>query len=358
MFRFITLVLLSSSFLIGQSEIISASKFPEEGIEFKLNTLTGLVTDSITGQPIEDVYVNIYTGNKILKHTLISDENGYFSKNNIGYLWKPKIHMSADLYKEKSFSLDPSLLDSSSNIRINPEIVPVPDNERVQNLEKSTLKARAETFFIKGNIFYNYINQNYAERVIISSAKAIELRPKHIAMRINNKMYDVTKCYVPQDGRYENLSYILHSLLDEPVFKNSKYPIYLSESLLDPTVIFGTVFNSITNGPITGAEIILTESTIDHLNNFNSSNQIISMDRYNSRKKNVKQSYGKQKYNTYKRRVSDQSGRFAFIINNPGTYELDIRPPEGLKQNRIGNSNIVVQYGRGGWYQSNFYLEP
>ena len=169
MFRFITFVLLSSSFLIGQSGILSASKFPEEGVEFKLHTLTGLVTDSITGQPIEDVYVNIYTGNKILKHTLISDENGYFSKDNIGYLWKPKIQMSADQYKEKSFSLDPSLLDSNSNIRINPEIVPIPDNQRVQNLEKSTLKARAETFFIKGNIFYNYINRNYAERVIIST---------------------------------------------------------------------------------------------------------------------------------------------------------------------------------------------
>ena len=66
----------------------------------------------------------------------------------------------------------------------------------------------------------------------------------------------------------------------------------------------------------------------------------------------------KQKFSTYKRRVSDQNGEFAFTINSPATYELEVRTPKNLKQNRIGKSHIVVQYGKGGWYKSNFYLKP
>ena len=65
----------------------------------------------------------------------------------------------------------------------------------------------------------------------------------------------------------------------------------------------------------------------------------------------------KQKFSTYKRRVSDQNGEFAFTINSPATYELEVRTPKNLKQNRIGKSYIVVQYGKGGWYKSNFYLK-
>ena len=358
MYRYLTFILLLYSFLSAQSENVSAPKFPEEGIEFKLNTLTGLVTDSITGQPIEDVYINIYTGNKVLKHTLITDENGYFSKNNIGYLWKPKIQMNADQYKEKSFSLDPAFLDSSNNIRLNSEIIPIPENERIQNLEKSTLTKRAETFFIKGNVFYNYISSKYAERVIISSKKAIEVRPKHIAMKINNKMYDISRCYVPQDGKYENLSYILHSLLEEPIFKNSKHPMYLPETLLKPSVIFGKVLNSVTDEPITGVEIILTVSTLDFLDKTNGNDQIITMANYNNMQNKSKPIIKKHKFSTYKRRVSDQNGEFAFTINDPATYELEVRTPKNLKQNRIGRSYIVVQYGKGGWYKSNFYLKP
>ena len=32
--------------------------------------------------------------------------------------------------------------------------------------------------------------------------------------------------------------------------------------------------------------------------------------------------------------------------------------PIFFKQDRIGKSYIVVQYGRGGWYQSKFFLKP
>ena len=356
--RFIPSISLLFLFILGQSDSVSVSKFPEEGIEYKLNTLSGLITDSITGQPIEEVYINLYTGNKVLKHTLLSDENGYFSKDNIGYLWKPKVHLSIDNYKDKSFRLDPALLDSNNNIRINSEIVPIPLNERVQNLERSTLTKRAETFFIIGNVFYNYLSKDYVEKIIIASAEAIELQQKNIVMRVNNKMYDVSKCYVPQNGRYENLSYILHSLLKDPIFEKSKLPIYLSESLLDPSVIFGSVIDLKTNRPITGAEIILTESVINYSDHQPVSNQIFSMANYNNRKKQSSTINKKQKYDTYKRRVSDQNGQFAFTIDNPGSYELDIRPPAGYKQKRIGKPNIIVQYGKGGWYQSNFYLEP
>ena len=70
---------------------------PKEGIEFKVHTISGFVIDSSNSEPMMDVDVDIFTGNNILKHSTITDEYGFFSKNIIGYLWKPKIKFS---YKE------------------------------------------------------------------------------------------------------------------------------------------------------------------------------------------------------------------------------------------------------------------
>ena len=356
MIRFISIISIVFSLVSGQSDSAVVSKFTVEGIECKLNTISGIVTDSTNGQPVEEAYVNIFTGNKILKHTLLTDENGYFSQDNIGYLWKPKIQFLIDNYKKKSFRLDPALLDTSDNIRVNCQIVPLPNNEIVQNLDKSTITKRAELFFIKGNVFYNYYDLNYAEQVIINSVEAIELKKNHIALKINNKMYDVSKCYVPQNGRYENLSFILRSLLGSPIFKESGLPKFLPEPLLMPTVIFGSVIDSETNQMITGAEIILTKYQINKIHENNEQKQLVSMANYNAKSKNHT-NQNKNALSTYKRRLSDKNGKFAFSVSNPGTYQLEIKSPEDYRKSYSGNPSIIVQYGRGGWYQTTFYLK-
>lgn len=293
---------------------------PKEGIEFKVNTISGVVLDSITSKPLMDVEVDIYTGNNVLKHSTITDENGFYTELIVGYLWKPKISFSMHNYQKKKFRLDPTKLDSSGNMIINTSIIQVPDNQKIPDLEKSTITKRAEIFFIKGNIFYFMDSKNTAERITIKSAVALETKPGFIIMKVNDILYDVARCYVPQEGRYENLSFILKSLLTEPVFENSNNPIFLDDHLLSPSIIYGTVINLSSGEPVMGAEIILSEP--------------------------------------FKRRITDERGQYAFQIKNPGSYILSINPPPRYSNSSVSVPEINMRYGKGGWHQTNFYVVP
>ena len=338
---------------------------PEKGVEFKLNTISGIIIDSETKEPIEDVTIEIYTGSKVLKHSMLTDANGYFSKANIGYLWKPRIKLDLENYKMKTTPLLPDLLDSLGNIYVEYSLEPLPENERVSNLGRSTITKRAETFFIKGNLFYHLVNKRMAKKIIIKDVEAMETKPKFISMKVNGKTYDVSRCYVPQNGRYENLSFILKTLLSEPIFKISGLPVYLPQHLLEPTVIFGTVFDKENGEPIPGAEIILSEAwnkpTSFSGNDSLSMTKVMPMAEYfanlDKKDKKDKKFYNFQ-YNTFKRRVSDEDGRYAFTVNRAGIYQLEIAPPGRYVDAVRGKPNILVKYGRGGWYKSNFSLNP
>ncbi|GIR89226.1 MAG: hypothetical protein CM15mP87_07180 [Candidatus Neomarinimicrobiota bacterium] len=107
--------------------------------------------------------------------------------------------------------------------------------------------------------------------------------------------YDVARCYVPQEGKYENLSFIMKSLLADPIFEKSKHPLYLDQGLLEPSVIYGYVMNILTGDPVMGAEIIINEP--------------------------------------FKRRISDENGKFAFHINDSGRYDIIMNPHLVLKSN-------------------------
>ncbi len=293
---------------------------PKEGIEFKVNTISGIVIDSVTSKPLMDVNIDIYTGNNILKHSTTTDENGFYTELIVGYLWKPKIRFSMHNYQKKQFRLDPEDLDSSLNMTASTFIVPVPENRRIPDLDRSTITKRAETFFIKGNVFYYLTNKNKADRIIIKSSEAIENTPGFISIKVNDKTYDVEKCYVPQKGRYENLSYILRSLLQEPIFTISKNPLFLSDDMIQPSMIFGTIINIFTGEPVMGAEIILDKP--------------------------------------FQRRISDENGKYAFQVNQPGSYHLSINPPPDYQNAIITKPEIIMEYGKGGWYKSNFYVRP
>ena len=164
--------------------------------------------------------------------------------------------------------------------------------------------------------------------------------------------------------RYENLSFILKSLLSEPLFKDSGLPVYLPQHMLEPTVIFGTVLDRASGDPIPGAELILSEA-INKPTLFSGSDSLSDKSNANGRIFSNLDKKGKKdrkfynfQYNTFKRRVSDENGRYAFTVNRAGIYQLEITPP-GIYINAVrGKPNILVKYGRGGWYKSNFSLEP
>ena len=293
---------------------------PKEGVEFKLNTISGYVIDSLSSKPIMDVNVDIYTGSGVLKHSSITDEFGYYERPIVGYLWKPKVKFSLHNYYKKVIRLDPAKLDSNLNISLNAMMLPVPEEKRIPDLTKSTITNRAETFFITGNVFYYLIDQNNADRIIIKTAEAIESSPGFILMKVNDDHYDVARCYVPQEGKYENLSFIMKSLLADPIFEKSKHPLYLDQRLLEPSVIYGYVMNILTGDPVMGAEIIITEP--------------------------------------FKRRISDETGKFAFHINDSGRYDVIMNPPPRYKKVSFARPEIIINHGRGGWFKSNFYVRP
>ena len=308
---FLFIITLSSANLFAQ---------PKEGVEFKLNTISGYVIDSLSSKPIMDVNVDIYTGNGILKHSTITDEFGYYEKPIVGYLWKPKVKFSLHNYYKKALRLNPDILDSNLNMSVNVMMLPVPEEKRIPDLTKSTITNRAETFFIIGNVFYYLTNENIADRIIIKTAEALETAPGFIIMKVNDTHYDVARCYVPQEGKYENLSFIMKSLLADPIFEKSKHPLYLDQGLLEPSVIYGYVMNILTGDPVMGAEIIISEP--------------------------------------FKRRISDENGKFAFHINDSGRYDIIMNPPPRFERVTFARPEIIINQGRGGWFKSNFYVRP
>ena len=293
---------------------------PKEGVEFKLNTISGYVIDSLSSKPIMDVNVDIYTGSGILKHSTITDEFGYYERSIVGYLWKPKVKFSLHNYYKKALRLNPDVLDSNLNMSVNVMMLPVPEEKRIPDLTKSTITNRAETFFIIGNVFYYLANQNNADRIIIKTAEALETNPGFIIMKVNDTHYDVARCYVPQEGKYENLSFIMKSLLSDPIFENSKNPLYLDQKLLEPSVIYGYVMNILTGDPVMGAEIIISEP--------------------------------------FKRRISDENGKFAFYLNDSGRYDIIMNPPPRFERVTFAKPEIIINQERGGWFKSNFYVRP
>ena len=293
---------------------------PKEGVEFKLNTISGYVIDSLSSKPIMDVNVDIYTGSGVLKHSTITDEFGYYEKPIVGYLWKPKVKFSLHNYYKKALRLNPDRLDSNLDMSVNVMMLPVPEEKRIPDLTKSTITNRAETFFIVGNVFYYLIDQNNADRIIIKTAEALETAPGFIIMKVNDTHYDVARCYVPQEGKYENLSFIMKSLLADPIFEKSKHPLYLDQGLLEPSVIYGYVMNILTGDPVMGAEIIISEP--------------------------------------FKRRISDENGKFAFHINDSGRYDIIMNPPPRFERVTFARPEIIINQERGGWFKSNFYVRP
>jgi len=291
---------------------------PKEQIEFQLNTISGVIFNAADSTPLMDLKVEILAGNNILKDSTFTDENGYYRMENVGFLWKPKMRFSLQNFQTKLYKLDPEKLDSLNDMLIGEVVFPVPDEDQIPELKRSTIKSRAEMFFIKHNVFYNLKDNQSAERIVIDTCIAIETDPGFIVIKINDIIYDVARCYVPQEGKYENLSYILKSLLTEPIFEKSGNPKFLPDRLLEPNVLFGSIIDFKSGKTIMGTEVYIPALR--------------------------------------QRRISDEDGKFAFTIDKPGIYEILLDPLVNKTSKKMGKSYVIIKTNKGGWYKSNQYL--
>ena len=310
-------------FIIISIIATTLSAQPKETVEFQINTISGQVLNSLDHTPVNNLKVDLLSGNNMLKKSSITDENGNFNIVYVGYVWKPKILLVARDYHSLTMKLSPDELDSLNNITIHPMMTPIPDDQRIPNIRKKDIESRAESFFVKGNVFYylSIINDYFsAERIIIKSKKAIKVDTGFIILKINGVYYSPERCYVPHLGKYENLSYMMADYFPEPVFGPSGLPQYLDENLLQPTMIYGTVFDARTQHIVPGAEVSIA--------------------------------------GTSKWRITDELGKYAFQINEPGSYQIIVNPPFGYSSSQTGIAEILVKSARGGWYLSDHHLNP
>lgn len=310
--------------LIIFSSLVATLLFaqPKDAIEFQLNHVSGIVLNKIDQSPLIDIKVAIMSGNNTEKHSTYTDDSGHFSIKSVGFVWKPKIRYTSREFLTQFKPINMVDLDSSNNIVFKQLLSPIPEELRIPNLSQNSVNTRAETFLIPGNVFYylSILNDKYlTERIIIKSRRTLDSDNGLIVIKVNGSFYDPIRCYVPQMGRYENLASIIDDYFPSPIFEASGLPLFIPEDLLYPSVIFGKVLDVNSHKPVLGAEVRIVGIT-------------------NSR-------------------MSDIEGRYAFQIDNAGTYELVISPPFGYKTLYSGVSEIVVKSPKGGWYLSNHYLD-
>ncbi|MBL51582.1 MAG: hypothetical protein CMG57_06450 [Candidatus Marinimicrobia bacterium] len=294
---------------------------PKETIEFQLNTISGIVLNKKDQTPIPDLKVEILSGNNLLKDSTFTDDDGNFMIEEVGYVWKPKIRFFSRDFESITHKLNPKQLDKNNNITIRQLVSPIPNNKKIPSLTQNAIESRAETFFIRGNVFYylSIVNNRYfAERIIIRSKQAHDKGDGFIDIVVNGITYDPARCYVPQIGKYENLAHIIDDYFPSPIFARSGLPLHLPKDLLEPSTIYGAVKDAITGKAVPGVEVRLAGSS--------------------------------------KRRITDQKGKFAFQVKEAGTYRIMVNPPLGYTKNESGISQIMVKSSRGGWYLSNHFV--
>ena len=128
-------------------------------------------------------------------------------------------------------------------------------------------------------------------------------------------MFLILKIYIIEEVQKELFIAVIDDYFPSPIYARSGLPLYLSEDLLEPSMIYGSVKDARTGKAVPGVEVRLAGMST--------------------------------------RRVTDQKGKFAFQVKEAGTYRIIVSPPIGYSTNETGISNIMVKSGRGGWYLSN-----
>ena len=310
-------------FFLSFSKLIAQ---PKVQIEFQVNTCRGVVIDKFSNQPIYGIKVDILSGNKEIKGTAYTDNEGKFFIDLVGYLWRPRIKFTSYDYDEKIVLLNDSHIKDTNNVYIDVEMSKIPDDKKPTLFNKGTISSRAKTFFWKNNIFYhldkNTVPGSYkASRIIINQVSANHTVKGELELSINGNKINPLLCYVPQNSKYENILSILSGYMDDKIFDKSNLPRFLDEQLLEPTLVFGKIIDAITKEPVTGAEV-----------------KILGI--------------------SSNRRVTGVDGRFAFQVPEPGEYFLDVVPPFQSDYDSPPKKTLSIASGRGGWHKSDQILFP
>lgn len=299
---------------------------PKDRIEFQINKCFGTVTNELNDNPVYAIKVEIISGNNEIKDSTFTDHEGKYFMDPVGYVWRPKIRFTSYDFYDKTIPLNGEHLDNQNILTMDISLEPIPEDEKPKVFSKGTLASRAKTFFWKGNIFYhlerNSVPSNYnASKITIKKVRTKKDREGNLLIWINDMERNPLLCYVPQNGKYENLLSILSGYLTDQTFEDSGLPRYLNEDLLEPTIVFGKIIDAVTDEPVMGAEVSIVGLNL-------------------------------------RKRVTGPDGKYAFQILETGDFFLDVVPPLNSKYENPARIKLMIKEERGGWHQSNQILFP
>ena len=346
------------SFLLAQ---------PAEIMEFQINGITGTIVNSLDQTPARDVFVELISGNGVIKDQVYTDGDGFFEMQPPGgYVWNPKLYLSSSDYLSRNIPIYIYTLDTLGKAHVDIALDPFPDDQKVPDLVRVDMDARALTFLPIGSVFYYVFMDDDgmdAERIVIFSKHASKQPTGFIQLTVNDVEYDPVRCYVTQNDRFENLSAILKGYFPFPIFQNSGLPLYLPDDLMKPNIIFGSVIENSTGEPIPGAEIQIFKLSPQDENLSETQSINTTKDESWTRGKTEPTKESELLTETHEpkllplgRRVTGVDGKFAFQVLESGTYKLMVSPPNKYGDQKPLSSDIIVKTNRGGWHKSDYRI--
>ena len=354
--------------LIFISILISfLSSQPAEIMEFQINGITGTIVNSLDQTPARDVFVELISGNGVIKDQVYTDGDGFFEiQAPGGYVWNPKLYLSSSDYLSRNIPIYKYTLDTLGKAHFDIALDPFPDDQKVPDLVRVDMDARALTFLPIGSVFYYVFmddDRMDAKRIVIFSKHASKQPTGFIQLTVNDVEYDPVRCYVTQNDRFENLSAILEGYFPFPIFQNSGLPLYLPDDLMKPNIIFGSVIENSTGEPIPGAEIQIFKLSPqdENLSETLSINTTKGDSWTRGKTEPTKESAlltetHEPKLLPLGRRVTGVDGKFAFQVLESGTYKLMVSPPNKYGEQKTLSSEIIVKTYRGGWHKSDYHI--
>ena len=285
---------------------------------------------------------------------LISDDNGRDSNN---FKIKTPLLPGPHYMKIKHYSPDGT----------GDYVITLESSEMYDRQSDDRILKKTKAYFKKGHIVYIINlkpNNSYdLERIQINSTFFNLDSKRFIKITINDSInIDPSYCYVPSEGRYENLGIIQKNYISNPL-KVDNLPQFLPIERLESSLVYGTVRDYRTREPIFGAEVRVYGAQTPE--NGTSQTRLINLkngETWDDGNKLPAQKilYRLPTINEYPemkgRRITGLDGKFAIAVNDTGF--LMIRADAPTNKYRIQEKKIKIRYEKGDFYGTDIWLIP
>ena len=298
-----------------------------------------------------DVFAEIFDNAGQL---IASDDNG---KDNNNFMINTPLLPGPHFIKIKHYSTDGT----------GDYLLTLETSEMYDTQSDDDILNKTKAYFKKGHIVYEAKLKSSGhydfERIIIKSTSFNLDSKRFITIDINDSInINPSKCFVPSEGRYENLGIIQKNYISNPL-ELDNLPRYLPNDKLDNSLIFGTVRDYATRMPIFGAEVRVYGAQTP--TNGASQTRLINLangETWDGGKilPTQKPLYRTPAINNYPevkgRRITGLDGKFAISVKDTGFLMIRANPP--TNNYRIQEKKVKIRYEKGDFYNTDIWLIP